>query len=350
MLKSSIRSFCLPLLLILLSLSSCIKLLKPRHDFVAYVPAAGPNYALDSCWAALPTRRDSADAVPPNSGLRDEQAAANADVFFVHPTTFYRPASWNADLAKPRLNRFTDRSTIRHQASAFNAAGRIYAPRYRQATLYSFFDEQTPNGQAALDLAYADVKAAFQYYLAQYNQGRPIIIAGHSQGTAHATRLLHEFFDNDPKLRRQLVAAYLVGFKVKPNEYQTIRPCADSLETGCFITYNAVATSNDFPPFQPFAVTNPLTWKLDTLLAPAALNRGGVSQDFKRIDANVTDAQIHQGLLWITPPKPGGYPRFLLPGRPELRHSFHIADYALFYMNIRENAKTRVRAWQQIHP
>ena len=335
------------LLLLLLPLGSCIKLLKPRRDFVAYTPAPGPDYAQDSCWAALPTRRDSADAVPYAAGLHDEQATAAADVFFVHPTTFYRPDAWNADISQGRLNRFTDRSTIRHQASAFNAAGRIYAPRYRQATLYSFFDEQTPNGQQALDLAYADVKAAFQYYLTHYNQGRPLIIAGHSQGTAHATRLLHDFFEHDPKLRRRLVAAYLIGFKVRPNEYQTIRPCPDSLATGCFVAYNSVATGNDFPPFQSYAVTNPLTWTLDTLTAPAALNRGGVSMDFKRIDPEVTDAKIHQGLLWITPPKPSGYPRFLLPGRPELRHSFHIADYALFYMNIRENARARVRAWQR---
>ena len=346
-LKSLFWPFILPLLLLLLSLSGCLNLIRPHHDFAAYTPAASPNYALDSCWAALPTRRDSADAVPKGSGLHDEQATAPADVFFIHPTTFYRPAAWNADLAKGRLNQYTDGSTILHQASAFNAAGRIYAPRYRQATLYSFFDEQSLNGQKALNLAYADVKAAFQYYLAHYNQGRPIIIAGHSQGTAHATRLLHEFFDNDPRLRRQLVAAYLIGFKVKPNEYQTIRPCPDSLATGCFISYNSVATGNDYPPFHPFAVTNPLTWTLDTLTAPATLNRGGVSQDFKRIDPQVTDAKIHQGLLWISPPKLDGYPRFLLPGHPELRHSFHIADYGLFYLNIRENAKARVRAWQK---
>ncbi len=334
------------LLLLLLLLTSCLNLLKPHHDFAAYNSATGPDYAQDSLWAALPTRRDSADAVPRKSGLKDAQATAPADVFFVHPTTYFLPKSWNADLSREKLNRFTDLSTIRHQASAFNAAGRIYAPRYRQATLYSFFDEQTPNGQAALDLAYADVKAAFQYYLAHYNQGRPLIIAGHSQGTAHATRLLHDFFDNDPKLRHQLVAAYLIGYKVKPNEYQTIQPCRDSLQTGCFVAYNAVAKGNDFPPFHPYVVTNPLTWTLDTLQAPATLNHGGVSMDFEKIDPYVTDAKIHKGLLWITPPKPGGYPRFLLPGRPELRHSFHIADYALFYMNIRENAKTRVRAWQ----
>lgn len=333
-------------LLVLLPLTSCLKLLKPRRNFVEYAPAAGPDYAQDSCWAALPTRRDSADAVPRNSGLRDEQATAVADVFFVHPTTFIRPASWNADLGKDRLNRFTDKNTIRNQATVFNAAGRIYAPRYRQAALYTFFDEETPNGQKALDFAYADVKAAFRYYLTHYNRGRPIIIAGHSQGTVHATRLLHDFFDKNPVLRRQLVAAYLIGFKVGASEFQAIRACPDSLATGCFVTFNAGAKGNEYPPYAANQVTNPLTWKLDTLQAPATLNRGGVGTDFERIDPQVTDAKIHKGLLWITPPKPAGYPRFLLPGRPELRHSFHIAEYGLFYMNIRQNAKARVRAWQ----
>ncbi len=334
---------------LLLPLVGCLKtLLQPRREFAAYAPAAAPDYAQDSCWAALPTRRDSADAVPQRSGLRDAQATAAADVFFVHPTTFYRSAAWNADLAQGKVNRFTDRTTIRQQATAFNAAGRIYAPRYRQATLYSFFDEENPaNGQAALDLAYDDVRAAFQYYLAHYNQNRPLIIAGHSQGTAHATRLLHEFFDHDPALRHRLVAAYLIGFKVKPDEYRAIRPCPDSLATGCFVAYNSVATGNEYPPFAPCAVTNPLTWTLDTLLAPATLNRGGVGVDMKGIDPQLTSAQIHRGLLWVVPPKPGGYPRFLLPGRAELRHSFHIADYGLFYVNIRTNAVARVRAWQQ---
>jgi hypothetical protein len=158
--------------------------------------------------------------------------------------------------------------------------------------------------------------------------------------------LLHEFFDKSPRLRRRLVAAYLIGFKVKPNEYRTIRACPDSLATGCFITYNAGSKGNEYPPYASSAVTNPLTWKLDTLLAPATLNRGGVGTDFERIDPQVTDAKIHKGLLWITPPKPGGYPRFPVPGRPEMIHSFHIVEYNLFYMNIRQNAKARVRAWK----
>ncbi|WP_167856377.1 DUF3089 domain-containing protein [Hymenobacter metallicola] len=332
-------------MLTLPGLNACISVIKPGKQFADTQPASLPDYAQPDNWAALPTRRDSADVVPLGSGLRDQQRQALADVFYVHPTTYYKRESWNADLTDERLNHFTDNSTIRKQATVFNAAARVYAPRYRQATLYSFFDEKSSNGKEALNLAYSDVKAAFQYYLAHYNQGRPIIIAGHSQGTFHATRLLHEFFDNDPKLRKQLVAAYLIGFKVKTDEYQALRPCEDSTQTGCYVGWNSVEWGNEYPPFDGGVATNPLTWKRDTAAAPSHLNRGGVPLAFNRIDTAVVGAQVHNGLLWINVPKPIGYPRFLLPGQPELRHSFHIADYGLFYLNLRRNAVTRVQAY-----
>lgn len=337
---------------VLLSLGSCLKFIKPGKDFGQYKNPTAPDYAQESSWAALPTRRDSADAVPRNTPFKNQQATAAADVFFVHPTTYYWRKQWNASLSNDRVNQFTDDDVIRNQASAFNAAARVYAPRYRQATLYAFFGDPeqqkaSQNGRLALDLAYDDVKSAFTYYLAHYNQGRPLIIAGHSQGTVHATRLLHDFFDSDPKLRRRLVAAYLIGFKVERTEYQTLRPCADSTQTGCYVAWNTVAWGNDYPPFQDGVAVNPLTWTLDTLAAPASLNRGGVGQDFNRLDVGVVDAKIHRGLLWVHPPKPSGYPRFLIPGQPQLWHSFHIADYGLFYANIRQNAVTRVRAWQK---
>jgi hypothetical protein len=328
------------------SVSSCIKVIKPSRDFDRYPVSIGPDYSRATNWAALPNRIDDADVVPSNT-LRDQQRTATADVFFVHPTTFYGRGTWNASLQNGKVNLFTDRATLRKQASAFNAAGQIYAPRYRQATLYAFFDEKGEDGKKALALAYSDVKAAFQYYLDHYNRGRPIIIASHSQGTVHATHLLHDFFDNNPRLRKQLVAAYLIGFHVKTNEYQTIQPCQDSTQTGCYVSWNAVEWGKDFPPFEGGVATNPLTWRTDTITAPATLNLGGVPQSFDRIDSHLVDAKVHNGLVWIHPPAVGGYPRFLLPGQPELRYSFHIAEYGLFYMNLRQNAVARVKAWRQ---
>lgn len=333
-------------LLLAVLLSACINVIKPGRDFTQSLTPPSPDYAQEANWAALPTRADAADTVPAHSGLYDQQELAPVDVFFVHPTTYFGRTSWNASLADQRVNHFTDANTIRRQASVFNGTARVYAPRYRQATLFAFFDETSPSGQAALEQAYADIKTAFQYYLAHYNQGRPFIVAGHSQGTFHATRLLRELVDQAPKLRRQLVAAYLIGFNVKSSEYQVLKPCQDSTETGCYIAWNSVEWGNEYPPFQTSVAVNPLTWKTDTAAAPAALNLGGVPYAFNKVDKAVADAKVHDGLVWLHPPKAAGYPRFLLPGRPELRHSFHIADYALYYMNIRQNVAARARAYE----
>ncbi|OON67986.1 DUF3089 domain-containing protein [Hymenobacter sp. CRA2] len=202
-------------LLGLFALGGCIKVLSPVRSYEHYTLPPAPDYSRPESWSALPTLKDSADAVPRHSGLRDQQATAAADVFFVHMTTRVTPYGWNASITNPLINRLTDQFSVRPQASVFNAAARVYAPRYRQATLYSFFDS-TANSHQALALAYSDVRAAFIYFLQHYNHNRPIILAGHSQGTYHAQRLLREFFDQDSSLRKRLVAAYLVGLKVTP--------------------------------------------------------------------------------------------------------------------------------------
>jgi hypothetical protein len=245
-----------------------------------------------------------------------------------------------------RLRRYNDRTAVRNQASLFYDVGRLYAPRYRQATLYSFFAPQDPNTQLALDLAYTDVKAAFQYYLAHYNRGRPFIVASHSQGTTHARRLLHELVDNNPQLRKQLIAAYLVGGQVTPHEYPHLPTLRDSIQVGGIIAWNTALRGTNYGPYHRLLVTNPLTWTLDSATVPASLNRGGVSLRFRGIDPHPTGAQIHQGLLWVDDPHLPGYRRLRVPGLKELSASYHIVDYNLFYLNVRENAHARVRAWQ----
>jgi hypothetical protein len=71
-----------------------------------------------------------------------------------------------------------------------------------------------------------------------------------------------------------------------------------------------------------------------------------VPLSFKRLDLHLTGAQAHRGLLWVDDPHRSGYPRLHIPGLKELSVSYHIVDYNLFYLNVRENAHARVRAWQ----
>ena len=337
--------YLLPLLLLS---TSCLNLIKPVHRFSVASAGPAPSYADSAAWLALPGHPSAAQQRP--HGLpppAPSPADTVADVFYLHPTTYYwKLGYWNAPLRQRRLNRYTARTTLRGQASLFNDAGRLYAPRYRQATLYAFFTQDSVSQRAALNLAYVDVKAAFQYYLTHYNHGRPFILAGHSQGTTHAQRLLHELVDDNPHLRRQLIAAYLVGRRVRPDEYHHLPPLRDSLATGGIVAWNTALRGTEFAPYRGLLVTNPLTWTLDTAAAPATLNCGAVPLTFKRITPQLTGAQAHRGLLWADVGKQrAGFPRLHIPGERKLRASYHLVDYNLFYLNVRQNARARVRAW-----
>jgi len=315
------------------------------------VPNA-PAYEDDANWTALPWVEDKADLVAKGSSLSDQQETATVDVFFIYPTIYTdkpkRRFPWNASVTDKKLNKSIDNSTIRQQASIFNAAGRVYSPRYRQAHISAYYTPVKATEEAAFNLAYEDIKNAFEYYLANYNEGRPIIIAGHSQGTTHGKRLVREYFDGKP-LADQLVAAYLVGIAVPQDYFTDINICKNATQTGCFVSWrswqrpaapwtegNLSFGESGNPPFA--AVVNPLTWKTTEEYAPASLNEGGTLLKFK-VKKERSDAQIHRGILWINKPK--FFPNFLVN-----MDNWHVADLNLFYESVRSNAVLRVNSFQ----
>lgn len=320
--------------------------LTPTKQFKNTKPPKVPDYTKNSNWAALPLKKDSADLCVYPANIRDKQDSAAVDVFYVHPTTYIYGRKWNASTNNRSVNKITDKHAVRNQASAFNGTGKIYAPRYRQANLYSYSAKATKSGDGAqaLDLAYCDVKAAFVYYLKNYNQGRPIILASHSQGTHHAIRLLRDFFENDTLLKKQLVASYIIGLPFKKGEIKGIPPCDSANQTGCYVTWNTVPwgeTTLYNIKFDSLECVNPLTWKRDTAFALPINNKGGLPQTFNRVDMALTDAKISTtGLLWIH------RPTVPVKNYPTINSKrFHILDYNLFYMNIRENVKLKTERY-----
>jgi hypothetical protein len=267
------------------------------------------------------------------------------DVFFIHPTTYLQKEfeSWNADVNDIAINEKTNNTAILYQASAFNEQSRLFAPRYQQAHINSFYI----NPEIAkdyFDVAYNDVKAAFEFYLKNYNKGRPIIIASHSQGTKHAGRLLKEFFDNKP-LQKQLVCAYLIGMPIPNNYFPTLKTCINENQTGCFVGWRTY--KNGYVPeliqeenFKSIVV-NPLTWDTLETFASSKLNKGGILQNFKKIVPGVVDAQVHHNVLWACKPNVFGKIFFT-------KKNFHIGDINLYYMNIRENVRTRIDSFKKV--
>jgi hypothetical protein len=302
-----------------------------------------PDYSNINYWAAHPDKKNPSDSVPKNI-VSYPVYGKNVDVFFVYPTSYLdtsMPEGWNAKLNDAKINIYTDYSSILYQASVFNEVGKIYAPRYRQANINAYYPitkEDTVKAIAAFDLAYVDVKNAFEYYLSHYNNDRPIIIASHSQGSTHTIRLLKEYFDGKP-LSKKLVAAYVVGMVINPAIFSSLKSCDKPSETGCICAWRTFEEGYEAPFVKKenfkSIVTNPLSWNSDNPMVERFKNEGSILYNFKKIMPNVAGAINHEGVLWT--PKPKFFGNVLIRTK-----NYHIADFNLYYASIRKNAATRV--------
>ncbi len=306
-----------------------------------------PDYSKLEFWAASPFKDDTSDKIP--AFLKDETRDIRADVFFIHPTSYFgeeKTSPWNADLRDTTVNNNTDNLSILLQATVFNGSCRVFAPRYRQGNMEAFYVFNTPEAKAAFDLAYQDVKTAFQYFLKHYSKNRPIIIASHSQGSLHAIRLLQEFFDGKP-LQKQLVCAYIVGYQIKNGDFKKLQVGERPDQTGCFVgwrTYAKGVIPDRIKAEEGNSVcVNPLTWTTSDQWASPDLHEG-IMLGFESVVPHTVSAGIEPSskILWIETPAE-------LEEKKVIK-DYHRYDYNLFWMNIRENVKQRIDAWYMKNP
>jgi hypothetical protein len=334
------------------------------YDPKAVPPA--PDYSQRKAWMALPDSHGLEQSAP--AGVTPiDPATAPADVFFIRPTTYKGSPIWNAPYDAGDDKATLNPPVLLEQASVFNGCCRIYAPHYRQATLAGL------NNPPAYDLAYSDVRAAFRYFIAHQNAGRPFIIASHSQGTGHALRLLQEEVIGTP-LQARLVVAYLIG-GYTPTDFPKIGlPICDApTQTGCIVSYNTSQQGRTgahlitIPKHYwwqgkdkvgnpaPAICVNPLNWR-EQGAAPASANAGAVpfpKPPFKPGPAvlslvpHLTGAACKDGLLEVEIGwgAPAGFRDML----SLLYGSFHLSDYGIFYSALRQNAGDRVAAWTTAH-
>jgi hypothetical protein len=294
-------------------------------------------------WAASPFKFDASDSIP--DFLKDEVRDTRADVFFIHPTSFFgdeEKAEWNADVNDTIVNNMTDSRSILFQTTVFNGSCRVFAPRYRQGNMKAFYVFGTPNAVRAFDLAYSDVRKAFLYFLSHYNKKRPIIIASHSQGTLHAIRLLQEFFDGTP-LQKRLVCAYIVGYQIKKDAFKKLPVGESADQTGCFVGWRSYS-KGEIPKGAAAekgnsVCVNPLTWTTSEIWASPDLHPG-IMNGFRTIIPHSAGAGIESAskILWVDAPG-------LKDDKDQKPKNLHIYDYNIFWMNIRQNVKLRIDAY-----
>ena len=339
-----------------------------------------PRYAERSAWWALPETDDPADLLADG---HEPAPNAAADVFFVHPTNYLGDgAMWNGAVDSPVAEEMS-RFSIANQATAFNGCCRVFAPRYRSASLYAFVDTG-PDTRRALDLAYGDVARAFQHFIDQWSGDRPFVLAGHSQGSTLLVRLLEEAIDGT-ELADRMVAAYVIGHRVPLSNFEslaTLRPCESRDDTRCIVSLNAMREGTDvrsgrvrllnwsgdeWHPIrndEPILCVHPYSWiPGDTTsiasnggaraavhsretLDPSALLFGStsgfeISALPSPFDPGMTVRCTH-GFVTVSGLND---PRFAESSPIDAEGALHVYEYNLFYAAIRANAVDRVRSW-----
>lgn len=364
-------------------------------------PGPAPDYSQAAAWLALPPSKETLGGIPAGGGFSDLENSAAVDVFYVYPTTAFEednlPTSFgyaNATYDDPLADGLAYEIAA-NQAGTFNGQARIFAPYYRQATMNVWFGETAMQAQPAGELAYADARAAFEYYLAHYNNGRPIILVGHSQGSMIGLRLLKDEFDGKP-LYRQLIAAYLPGQGISSGSlaaYSQVHQCATATDTGCFnewgsfqegvanqslLDFIAVSfyweqgNTNYVAPTVPVVPSmNTITWTSAASTQPASSDAGAVdmlipypplyspggipypmgplaSTKFSVQTYGATGTALDIG-TFVSPMPPASefdaYVPGILPINVDFDGVWHLYDFNLYWTSIRQNARDRSNAY-----
>ena len=327
--------------------------LDPQQPFQTWKPPPAPDYTKPAAWALIPSdpARWSAGDPP-------------ADVFFIHPTTYNGGRDWNAAIDQPGAVRQLARVMLPNYAGPFARVGRVFAPRYRQASLYAGLTNRD-DAREARRFAYGDVRNAFLQFL-RYSRDRPIVLAGVEQGGQLAARLADEMIATDPSVIRRLAAVYIIEAVVPADHYgqgAALPACADRAQARCVMAWISARPGDKSEAKR--ITDRAFVWTAAGQLtplgdrAPLCVNPllGGVGDSLADAKLNLGAASA-SGLEWGTRPGflphqvsaqcGGGVLRVPSPGSPSLALAGAWADrlkappYNLFYADLEADAKGRV--------
>ena len=235
----------------------------------------------------------------------------------------------------------------------YEESTRMYAPYYRQAAMkvYSLDREEW---EPYMELAYSDVSAAFAWYLEHENEGRPIVLAGFSQGADMCYRLLEEYF-GDEELYDQLVAVYAIGWPCTEEltaQYPQIRPAQGADDFGVVISFDCEApeVTETFisPAGQRAFGINPLNWRTDETAADKSENLGACFTDYNGEIRSEQESlcgcyiDAERGAVKVTDVDPAEYAP-IVPGLPY--GAYHVYDYQFFFRNLQQNVAERLASY-----
>ncbi|MCC7268389.1 MAG: DUF3089 domain-containing protein [Caulobacteraceae bacterium] len=327
--------------------------LDPKEPFQTYDPPPAADYAERSGWLLMP---------PPDQVARP--AAGAVDVFFIGPTTYDGGEHWNAPVDDRKAERLFRRVMAPNWAGPFVRVGRIFAPRYRQASLYTLLTLRE-DAREARRFAYGDIQAAFRAYIARYNPDRPFVLVGVEQGGSLAARLITQEIAANPDIRSRFVAAYLI--ETAALDDLGVPACRAPGEAGCAAAWMSARQGNIERGQR--LLDRSLVWDGAGGLTHL---KGRTPLCFNPLLGATTDApaseRLHKGAANATGLEWGARPAFLKrqvsahcehgilrvsrPKSDALRRDGAWADRAkmpgfnLFYADLEADAEARVAAWR----
>ena len=289
--------------------------------------------------------------LPENWAYFGEGDEKEADLFLICPTVDMKD-EYNMSL-DDEDTKASFLGALNMERGIYEDSARLYAPYYEQAAM-KIYSLDTKEQEQYLEYAYEDVSAAFSYYLEKVNDGRPIILAGFSQGADMCYRLMEEYFD-DEDLKEQLVAVYAIGWPLTEEmtrEYPQLVAAQSETDTGVVISLECesedVNESFIVPADTKMLSINPLNWKTDGTVASKEENKGACFTNYeggiKSEIVALCGAYIDEtrGTLKVTDISAADYPP-VVPNLPE--GEYHVYDYQFFFRNLQENVAVRLQSY-----
>lgn len=279
------------------------------------------------------------------------------DVFFIYPTVADETANKDGFAS---ISEMKDMAAVIRlcQTSVYEESCNVYMPFYRQASM-SLADSCNKDNGTYLNLlynskAYVDIEAALDYYFENYNDGKPFILAGHSQGSAMTINVLTHYMQEHKEYLSRMVAAYPIGFAPSEdifNESTGLKFATredDYNVVVSFTTEGPTATGKSILLPEKPMVINPLNWTTDDTYAPSDLNKGTIAvaptMDSITPQPGRDDAQINLSRKTVVCTTRTSDDHTIAP-EAFSTESFHEKEYSFYYANLKENVKTRIDAY-----
>lgn len=279
------------------------------------------------------------------------------DVIYIYPTVYGTIAETEDDIAD------IDDTSMRilaiysavSQIGVFEENCNIYAPFYRQFTVESLLDLIENSPESLAYCASQDIYNMLDYYFENLNEGRPFILAGHSQGSVWLTVILADYMKAHPEYLEDMVAAYVIGYSVT-QEYLEANPHLKFAEgnddTGVIVSYNTEGIGNkeqyNCVVKEGAIAINPINWKRDDTYASVEENLGSLNTAGEII-YNYADARLdtERGVVICDSVEISQEQQVALKEYFGTE-SFHLQDYSLYFMNLQQNVADRIEAFMKL--